>query len=102
MTNKEIVDFNKSIAHYTGTDLLMLKELIDNKMIDDYDLKENFMLHDKIDSYLYVVYYVDNTNHLYCKGKDAYEEYISNHLAIRVARKTKDLFPTFEDLMIKE
>lgn len=102
MTNKEIMDFNLSIAHYTGTDLLMLKELIDSKMEDDYDLKENFMLHDTIDNYLYVVYYVDDNHHTYAKGKEAYDEFIANDFAIRVARKTKNLYPTYEDLLIKE
>lgn len=102
MTNEQIMQFNESIAHFTGTDLLMLKELINDKMYDDYDLKENFMLHDTIDNYLYVVYYTDSTHHTFAKGKQAYDEYISNDSAIRVARKTKNLFPTYEDLLIKE
>lgn len=102
MTNEQIIQFNESIAHFTGTDLLKLKELIDNKMDDDYYLRENFMLHDCVDCYLYVVYYTDGTHHTYARGKQAYDEYISCDYAIRVARKTKDLFPTYEDLLIKE
>lgn len=102
MTQEQIFDFNIAIAQYQGTDLTKLKELIEEKIQEDYHRKENFMLHDRIDDYIYLVYYLDNEYHYYYKGKDAYDEYIKNVEAVKIVRKSKDLFPTFETLIEKE
>lgn len=85
------------------TDQAMLTEivkLIDSRIEEVYDEKENFMYHDEIDDYIYVVYYLDRKVY-YCKGKEAYENYIRDDEALSVYRKTKDLFPTYELLLEK-
>lgn len=102
MTKEQIFAFNKGIENFVGTDLTELKKLIELKIQEDYDRKENFMLHDRIDDYIYVVYYIDGEYHSYCKGCDAYERYMRDADAVSIKRKTKDLFPVYEDLIEKE
>ncbi len=102
MTEKQIKDFTLGIAQFQGTDLNELKKLIDLKIQEEYDRTENFMLHERIDDYIYIVYYFDDSYHYYCIGADAYNEYIRNEYAVKIGRKTKDLFPTYEMLMEKE
>ena len=102
MTQEQIRAFNQGISFYQGTDLNELKKLIELKIQEDYDRKENFMLHDKLDDYIYIVHYFDESFHYLCRGKDAYEEFIRDPKAVKISRKTKDLFPTYEDLIEKE
>lgn len=102
MTQQEIVAFNESILHFRGTDLHELKRLIEQKIQEEYDLPENFMHHDKVDDYIYIVEYFDGSYHYDCIGKRSYEEYIGNVNAVRIRRKTKELYPTYETLLEKE
>ena len=102
MTQEQIFAFNESILAYRGTDLQELKKLIDKKIQEEYDLPENFMHHDCVDEYIYIVDYIDGSCHYDCIGKRSYEEYISHTEAIRIRRKTKRLSPTYETLLVKE
>ena len=80
------------------SDLLYLKSIIDSQIEQNYYRKENFMFHDSLDEYLYVVNF-ENDYHTYSTGKKAYDVFIENSDALNITRKTKDLFPTFELLM---
>ena len=102
MTQEQIFAFNESILHFTGTDLLKLKELIDQKIQEEYDKPQNFMHHDKVDDYIYIIDYIDGSYHYDCIGRRSYEEYISNIEAVRIRRKTKSLYPAYETLLEKE
>ena len=102
MTQEQVFAFKESILNYRGTDLHELKKLIDKKIEEEYHLPENFMLHDCVDEYIYIVDYMDGSYHYDCIGKRAYEEYINNIEAIRIRRKTKRLSPTYETLLVKE
>lgn len=102
MSQEQITAFYSTLSAYKGVELEELKRIIDRKIIDDYERKENFMLHNQIDDYIYIVYFADGSQHYFCKGRDAYERYMKDSTAIRVARKTKDLYPVYEDLMVKE
>ena len=79
-------------------DLMKMKKEIENRIDEIYYRKENFMYHDKIDYYLYVVVYPDRKI-TYETGKKAYDNFISDECALCVQRKTKDLFPTYELLL---
>ena len=102
MTQAQIYSFRQNISAYSGTDLTDLKKMIDEKIQEDYNRKENFMLHDRTDDYIYIVHYDDGSYHFWCKGADAYERYINDPEAVRISRKTKDLFPVYEDLIRKD
>ena len=39
---------------------------------------------------------------MHCIAKKVYDEYIKNEKAICIKRKTKDLFPTWETMLVKE
>lgn len=88
---------NECIIH--GDYIEKIRELIDENIERNYELKDNFMYHDEIDSYFYVVRYSNGDYNLYCKGKDAYDRYSRDMNAIRVERKTKSLRPTYETLI---
>lgn len=82
--------------------LLNMKAMIEDKIDEYYHLPENFYLHEKFDDYLYNVMYQDGSKHLYSRGADAYRELIKNNTAIGIIRHTKDLFPVYELMMVKE
>ena len=90
-----------AIGNLNTADLLLLKQYIETKIEDDYDLKENFYLHDRIDDYIYIVDYLDGSYHYFCKGAEAYKIYMSDVYATKIRRKTKDLFPVYETLKEK-
>ena len=92
--------FRDYIADLSGLELEHLKQIIDEQIQIDYEKKDNFMLHDTLDDYLYVVYFENGTYHSFCKGKDAYERDKEDD-AVKVVRKSKDLFPTIEILLEK-
>ena len=102
MTQEQVYAFNSNISQFAGTDLEELKKLIDIKIREEQERAENFMLHDWTDNYIYVVYYLNGEYHYYCKGKEAYKRYLNDADAIKVARKTKDLFPNYETILEKE
>lgn len=79
-----------------GFELEQLKTLFDNKYTELVELDSNYMLHDFPDGYTYIVYYPGERKHYYCKGREAYKEYIRN--GIRLERRTHDLYPTYEIL----
>lgn len=85
------------ISQMNYTDLEALKKLIAEKEEEDYDL--TWWTHDHIDDYLYYVFYEDGSKWCHYLGKTAYEEYVRNDRAVCMKRKTKDLFPTWEDLL---
>ena len=102
MTQEQIFAFNESILTYKGTDLHELKKLIEQKIQEEYDQPENFMYHDCIDEFIYIVDYMDGSYHYDYIGKRSYEEYINNVDAIRIRRKTKHYPPAYETLLEKE
>ena len=85
----------------TGTELLRLKDLIDQRIKEVYDFKCNFMIHDQIDNYIYIVNMADGEYHYYIKGDEAYKRFLEDD-AVSIERKTKDLFPIIELLLKKE
>ena len=97
----EIYRYVDRFTKLTGTELIRLKELIDARIEEVYDFKCNFMIHDRLDNYIYVVRFVDGDHHYYVKGNEAYHRFLEDD-AISVERKTKDLFPTVELLLKKE
>lgn len=76
-------------------------EVVENQMEINFDLKENFMYHDKIDNYIYVIKYSDE--HLFYDyiGKRTYEKYLLDKDAIEIQRWSKDVYPTKELLLSK-
>lgn len=101
MTNKQIEVFRNRIAKYSGADLQIIQNLLNEQLELEYERKENFMFHTTVDNYLYIVYYKDGTSNLFCIGADAYERFIKRDDAVRVERKTKDLFPKYEVILKK-
>lgn len=101
MTNKQKEVFRNRIAKFSGADLQIIKDMIDEQVEIEYDKTENFMYHESIDDYLYLVYYSDGSKNLFCIGADAYERYTKREDAVRIERKTKNLFPTYEVIMKK-
>ena len=94
MTNRQIRRFADNISTLSGAELIALKKMLNDRIDEVAERDENFMLHDYIDSYFYLVYYMDGSWHLFTKGKDAYDNYIRNAEAVRIVSKTKDLRPT--------
>jgi len=90
------------VSTMNSVDLLALKSLIEDKIEENYDLPENFYIHDKTDDYIYIVDYIDGHYHYSYIGAEAYKEYIGSPYATRIRRKTKSLFPVFETMMVKE
>lgn len=88
---------NECIIH--GDYIEKIRELINQNVERNYELKDNFMYHDEIDSYFYVVRYSNGEYNLFCKGKDAYDRYRRDKDAICIERKTKNLRPTYETLI---
>lgn len=84
----------------TAADLEAIKEMIAREERSRYE--EMWWTHDRIDNYLYYVYYDDGTQWMHCVAKKVYDEYIKNEKAICIKRKTKDLFPTWETMLTKE
>lgn len=97
MTNEQINNFIHSL---NATDFNNLREFIKKEEKSRYD--EMWWTHNRIDNYLYYVYYKDGSEWMHCIAKKVYDEYISNENAICIKRKTKDLFPTWETLMEKK
>lgn len=89
------------ISRLNGLDLNRVKDLVDEQLQTEYYKKENFMLHERIDDYLYEVYYSDGRRMSFCIGQKAYKEYMENKFATTIWRKTKDLFPERELLLQK-
>lgn len=102
MTNRQIQMFCDRIKTMSGEELISLRQLLNEKIDEVAEMDENFMLHDWIDSYFYIVHYEDGTSHLHVKGKDAYDTFMRSESAVKIVRKTKNLFPTFEEIMRKE
>ena len=94
--------FADQLVSLSSQDLLALKAQIDQQLQNIYDLKENFFTHETTDDYIYIVTYLDGHDHIDYIGARAYKEYIDNVDAIRIDRKTKDLFPKYEILLEKE
>lgn len=102
MTKRQIRRFADDISTLSGTELIALRKMLNDRINEVADDDENFMLHDYIDSYFYYVYYVDGSYHMTAKGKEAYEEFERNRDAVKIMSKTKNLFPTWKELMRKE
>ena len=97
MEQKELYEFIKKM---NPSDYAAVKEMIAKEEKKNYD--EMWWNHDRIDNYLYYVYYDDGTQWMHCIAKKVYDEYIKNEKAICIKRKTKDLFPTWETMLTKE
>lgn len=82
--------------------LLALKSAIEEKIEENYNLKENFYLHDRTDDYIYICVYDDGSIHYDYLGSRAYKRYLDDDRIVALKRKTKDLFPAYEDLLEKE
>lgn len=102
MTRTQIRRFSDNISTLSGAELIALRELLNDRIDEVASDDENFMLHDYLDEYFYYVYYLDGSRYLFTKGKDAYDEYMRRSDAVRIVSKTKDLFPTFKELIRKE
>lgn len=102
MTNKQKEVFRTRISKYSGADLKLIKKMVDEQIKADYEKIENFMYHETVDEYLYVVNYEDGTSNLFSIGADAYERYRKRSDAISVERKTKRLFPTYEIILSRD
>ena len=98
-TETEIENAIELLSKLSGTELQRIKKYFDKKFDEVVQLDSNYILHDFVDDYIYMVYYKDGTCHRFGKGADAYSEY--NKYGIRLERKTKDLFPTYEVLLEK-
>ena len=83
-----------------GFELKRVKELFEQKYAEVAQKDSNYQVHDFVDDYLYIVYYPNGEHHLTLKGADAYARYLKE--GIRLDRKTKDLFPTYETLLQRE
>lgn len=101
MTKEQETAFYRSIQFLDGNDLIALKKMVEEQIEYARHLKDNFYLNDQFDNFIYIVFYANGEYHYIFKGKDAYNEYKDNPAAIRLERKTKDLFPKFEILMEK-
>lgn len=101
MTNTEVLSFAQQFQKLTSKDLISLKEQIDKQLEEIYDRTENFYLHEEKDDYIYIVHYLDGHTHIDYIGAKSYEEYMSHADAIKLERKTKNLFPKYETLMEK-
>ena len=97
----QVESYVNRFSSLTAIELNQLKELIDERIAETYYWKENFMTHTELDNYIYIVYLDDGNYHYYFKGADAYKRYLEDD-AVMVDRKTKDLFPVFETILVKE
>lgn len=95
-------NINEYISSLNTADLLQIKALVETKIQDHYDDKDNFYLHERIDDYTYIIDFVDGTRHYDYIGARAYKKYITDKRAVALRRRTKDLFPTYENLLVKE
>lgn len=93
---KELLD---SMDKLSGFELEELKNKFDAKFEKLSQLDRNYNLHDFIDDYTYIVYYNDDSFHYYSKGQEAYKSYLNS--GVKLERKTKDLYPTYESLLNK-
>ena len=93
---------NIELNKMSGAELMQLKELIDKEMQNQYDNIDNFMYHDSVDEYLYVWSRTDGTTGVDCIGERAYKRFMNDPLAYEIGRQTKNLFPTYETLIVKE
>lgn len=81
-------------------ELKRVKELFDEKFDEVCQKDANYPMHDFIDNFIYIIYYPDG-EHKYCfNGAEAYDRYMKE--GVRLDRKTKDLFPTYETLLQRE
>ena len=93
---------NIELNKMSGAELMQLKELIDKEMQNQYDNIDNFMYHDTVDEYLYVFFRIDGTRYIECIGERAYKRFMDDPLAFEIGRQTKNLFPVYETLLVKE
>lgn len=98
-TESKIEDAIDLLDKLSCTELKRIKEYFDQKYEEVRRLDSNYILHDFVDDYIYVVYFDDGSVCQYCKGQSAYSMYKS--FGVRLERKTKDLFPKYEKLMEK-
>ena len=98
-TEVEIINAINLFDKLSGEQLKRFKQLLDKKFDEVVKEDRNYMMHDFVDDYLYIVYFQDGAHYTYCKGEDAYSSYKS--CGIRLERKTKELFPTYEVLLEK-
>lgn len=101
MTPIENADFIRANINFCRPKALERIIKIIEKEYEHYDDKECFMLHEEIDNFFYYVYYKDGSRHMEYIGRKAYLKYVENDDAVKIERKTKDLFPTFELLAEK-
>lgn len=97
MTQTEIRDY---IASLDGSQLEALRRAIVQQEQEVYE--KSFYLHEHTDGYIYIIHYRDGSEYMDYLGKRAYDRYISEPDAISIERKTKDLFPVYEQLLSKE
>ena len=88
------------LDNLNGFELKRIKELFDQKYLEVCQKDANYQVHDFKDNYLYIIYYPDGNRSISANGAEAYEKYMKD--GIRLDRKTKDLFPTYETLLQRE
>lgn len=89
------------IVTLDGHQLESLRRAIEEQERAVYDRKENFYLHKEVDGYIYITHFADGSFYYDCIGQNAYERYRSDPMAVSLERKTKDLFPVYEQLLSK-
>lgn len=102
MTEKELSEIKKYLKTLSGAELEEVKKAVEQEEEDQIMKDENFMFRDFIDDYFYMIYYKDGSFHYDYIGKRAYKKYMEDPNAIRIGYKTKDLFPTYGTLLVKE
>lgn len=103
MTNKQIDRLMSTISSLQGTQIIEIRAMIEAELKRVERREENFFMHDYPDGYAYYVKYNDGSYHIYCKGKQAYNEFIKSEDALLIYRTDNaELFPVKEIIMEKE
>lgn len=92
-------DLLSSMSRMDGLQLMNLRERFDKRFDELKHLDRNFMLQDFIGDYFYEVHFDDDSTNIYCKGEEAYDNYMRH--GTKLVQKSKDLFPTYKTLMEK-
>lgn len=97
MTQEQISEVIRTL---NTTDLDAIKKMIAQEERSRYD--QMWWTHDRVDNYLYYVFYEDGSYWMHCIASKVYNEFIKNDKAVCIKRKTKDLFPVWETMIEKE
>ena len=94
---QEQIDFFATIDPAT---MDAVKQLLAKREKELYN--ERWWSHGKTDNYIYIVNYANGDYHMDYLGERSYQRYLKDDDAVSIGRRTKDLFPIYEELMRKE